>query len=770
MPLPDVQELQGSNEDFFKANPAKFFPETYTKNFNLNEGPEEPYVKPSPFLNLVGNENADKKLYANTANYYQPSEVSDRYNRFLLGRDNEEINHELQSGWERTWNGGVNLVNKVGAYLVQSAGFLIGAPFAGIGGAINDISTSYPFNGKGDVINNGNAVSYMTDNFLVKLGEQWKEKVSEVNPIYKGKAYTQGNIWDKLGTTDWWLDDAIDRAGLGISMLIPGALEAKGFGLFGTIAEEGGILRATGVGAKGIQALAENPQLYGKFGKWAGNEIAKVAATGVADVETARLLAFKNMVQTAQKAELYSWNVIGQSALNAREAQVGIRRALLEQREQGLSSYSDEQIEKLAAVGAGKAFWYTTPLALTASLIELPQIFKTAEHTKSMFKSFFNKETGQMIEGALEQTVRPSFLRVLGTAALTGLEHGQNESMQVAIGRYLEESIAGKIVEKNGIPVVEKDERNPFTGIFMDYLDNVNDPNGQNNIALGTIQGIFMTLFGHGYKSFTGQYTKMDEANRNFIKTINQASARRRFWTLPEDFIERDENGSVKVHPDGSPVFNQQMIATMGMSMVDAADAYNERMNAIKEGNMTKFQKMNYDSLAALAQNFFGDKHGVEYLKNLLTLHANDQMKVGDIMDKGKDSGIEMTPGYQLQESIRYVDELKKAYDAIDQRHAGFFYLDVNRGSDAEVKARAIFTDSLKNAQYFNAADQIWLSDKIQSKFGAIQAINKIIRIGRDTRVVHNVKKIWQGVYFTLKKAESKELVEAAAKCLGVLA
>ena len=61
-------------------------------------------------------------------------------------------------------------------------------------------------------------------------------------------------------------------------------------------------------------------------------------------------------------------------------------------------------------------------------------------------------------------------------------------------------------------------------------------------------------------------------------------------------------------------------------------------------------------------------------------------------------------------------------------------------------------------------------SDKIQSKFGAIQAINKIIRIGRDTRVVHNVKKIWLSVYITLKKAESKELVEAAAKCLGVLA
>ena len=712
MPLPDVQDLQGSNEDFFKTNPAKFFPETYTKNFNLNEGPEAEPAKPSPFLGLVANENADKKIYANTANYYQPSEVSDRYDRFLLGQDNEQINYELQSGWERTLNGGINLVNKVGAYLTQTAGFVIGAPFAAVGGIVNDVNKLN--GGEGKVVNNGNAVSYMTDNLLTNFGEAWKEKVSEVNPIYKSLEYRNGTIWQKLFTSDWWLDDAIDRAGLGISMLIPGMLEAKGLGLFGTVAEEGNVLRATGYGSKAIQALADNPQLYGRFGKFAGNQIAKVMATGTADVETASLLAFKNMVQNAQKIELYSWNVIGQSALNAREAQMGIRRAFREQKEQGLTNLSDEQIESLAALGAVKAFRYTVPLALTASLIELPQIFKTAEHTKSMFKSFFNKETGQMIEGALEKTVRPSFLRVLGTAGLTGLEHGQNESMQVAVGRYLEESIAGKIVNRDGVPYVEKDERNPLTGMFQDYLDNVNDPNGQNNIALGTIQGIVMTLFGHGFKSFNGEYTKTDEANRKFIQTINQAAARRRFWALPEDFIDKNDDGSVKLHPDGSPVFNQQMLATMSMSIVDAADAYNKRMTAIKEGNLTKLQKMNYDSLASLAQNFFADKEGVEYLKNLLTMHANDQMKVGDILQNVKDGGIETTPGYQLQESFRYVDELKKAYDAIEQRHAGFTYLDVNLGNKNEVETRAIYIDSLKNAQYFNAADQIWLTDTLR--------------------------------------------------------
>ena len=48
-------------------------------------------------------------------------------------------------------------------------------------------------------------------------------------------------------------------------------------------------------------------------------------------------------------------------------------------------------------------------------------------------------------------------------------------------------------------------------------------------------------------------------------------------------------------------------------------------------------------------------------------------------------------------------------------------------------------------------------------------AINKIARIGRETRIIHNVKKILRYVFDQLCLS-NKELVEKAADCLGILA
>lgn len=646
------------------------------------------------------------KVSASSTFTYNPVEIPTRYSKYLLGMDNENIQHELQSGWDRIGNAAMNFAQKTGAYLLQTAGFIAGAVPAAVGGVVN--LTDDLFGGKGDVVEKGNAVSLMTDNFLVNLGDLWKEHVQEAYPIYKGKAYTEGNIWQKLGSTDWWLDDFTDRLALTASMLVPGFAETRGVGLFGAVADEAGALKATGIGSKGLQALADNPSLYGKLGKMLGNQVYKTAVDGTVDMVGSKALAFKNLVQTAQKLELYSWNVIGQSGLNAREAQVGIKRALIEQREQGLNSLTDDQIEQKAAEGAAKGFWYTAPLALAGSLYELPQIFSSAKMAQSSLKKFFNPQTMEVLEGATK-TVKPSMWKILGKAALTGLEHGQNESAQVAVGRYLEESIAGKI--KDGR--VEKDDSNPFVGIFKNFIDNVNDPNGQNNIALGTIQGMLMTFGGHAKSLVKGQYKAQDAANKKFIDTINNAVAERRFWATPENFVEKDDNGKIKLHPDGSPVFNQQKLADMGMSMVGAAEAYQQKMEAIKNNDVTTLERLNFNSLSALSQNFFDDPKGVEYLTNVLRFEAKNQSENINRENDVKD-GIEITPDRQLQENLQHVQSLKKAYDAIENRHAGFTELKIDSKNKDEVTAKAVYMDRQKNAQYWNAANQIWIESKIR--------------------------------------------------------
>lgn len=69
----------------------------------------------------------------------------------------------------------------------------------------------------------------------------------------------------------------------------------------------------------------------------------------------------------------------------------------------------------------------------------------------------------------------------------------------------------------------------------------------------------------------------------------------------------------------------------------------------------------------------------------------------------------------------------------------------------------------------FNQFRSMLQSSNLDYKFGAILAINKVVRIGRETRIVHNVKKIMQSVLDQLHLG-NKELVEKAAQCLGILA
>jgi len=713
-----------SSGDIQRITPALFAPENYNR-VSANKFIDNAESHKSPFLNLVPNHDTDTKMYANTSTYYQPKDINSRYKSFILGADNESINAELQTGWNIVGHAADNLVEKVGAYATQTAGFIGGALGAAAGGSINLINEG--LGGDGKVINKGNAISYLTDNFLTELGDAWKENVQERSPIYKPKSYTEGNIWQKLGTKEWWLDDAIDRVALTGAMLLPGMAEAKGLGLFGAAIDEAGMLKATGLGAKAIETLAENPGLYNRIGKVLGSNIYAEAAGGAADLNAATALKFKGLIQAAQKVELYTWNVVGQSGLNGREAQVGIRKALNEQRDAGLNNLSDEQIEDKAAEGAAKGFWYTMPLSLIGSLVELPQIFSTAKTSESLLKKFFDKETGQMVEGALEQTAKPSFGKLLLKTIGTGFEHGQNESAQVAVGRYLEESIAGKTKDQK----VSLDEQNPFISIAKNWIDNVNDPNGQNNIALGTIQGILMSVGGHAKSVYSGEYAKTDTRNRNFINNLNQAKARRRFFTTPDDFYEKDANGKVEVHENGNPKFNQDRLAEAGMSLIDAQDQRDQWVNAVHNQDYSKLEDLKFNSLASLAQNFFDDPKGMQYFTNLLKFEAKNQSESLDRINDSFD-GIEETPQAQLQRNLETVNKLKRAYDAIDQRHAGFTAIDIDTKNKDEVTSRNNYIRDFQNAQYYNAADQIHTQNKIDKNTSQLLLLGSLGEIIKD--------------------------------------
>lgn len=589
---------------------------------------------------------------------------------FDVNKNNETFYADHQGALKMFANSGANLVGKTAAYALQNLGFILGAPATALPGGISN----------------------MTDNFLVKAADRLKEGTEEDFPIYKSDKYQQGNIWQKLGTLGWWTDDAMDRIALTAAMFIPGLAEAKGLGLFGVVTDAAGGTRAVGVGAKAIQSLAENPENYGWLGKNFIKNLYKAAAEGVVDKGVSP--ALKAYAQNLGKAELYTWNVIGQSALNAKETQEAVMKA---------TGDKDK-----ATDAAMKSFWETVPLALAGSLVEIPQMFSTKATPKSIIGEVFDKETGELIPNALDLK-SPSLGKTLMKAALTGFEHGQNESLQVAVSRYNEESAEGK------------DKRGTLSGIFGDFLDNIHDPNGQNNIALGTIQGILMTLGGRGIDKFKGKDASEQKQRLDVFRIINEAKLVRRYYN--EDFATRDENGKVIVGTDGKVVKDQDKLANTGLSLAGVDSALELKKQAIKNKDYTTAALLDHKALAGFAYNFLADPKGMQHLINILQIEARDNASSPDRVNDVDESGQELTPQVQLQRNIAKIKEFKSVYDAIDQRHAGFTNLGIDNKNKEQVNRAAHFIESLKNAQYTEAANQLFLASQIDTNRKQIERL-----------------------------------------------
>lgn len=676
--LASQQDSQTAASDILKNNPTSF---NNPDNITQPQAPKGLYGAVNPGENI----NMDRTSYDYNATFYNSTErgLSQKYpgnpslpdvllpqsetKRFTdapygfdIARNNESFYANHQGVISSLANSGMNLIGKTAAYAAQNLGFILGAPATALPGGISN----------------------MTDNFLTRAGDWLKEGSEENFPIYKSDKYTQGNIWQKLGTLGWWTDDAMDRIALTAAMFIPGLAEAKGLGLFGTMVDAAGGTRAVGIGAKAIQKIAENPENYGWLGKTFVSNLYKAATEGVLDKGVSP--ALRSYAQNLGRAELYTWNVIGQSALNAKETQEAVMKA---------TGDKDK-----AATAAMKSFWETVPLSLAGSLVEIPQMFSTASTAKSLLNKVFDKKTGELLENALELK-SPSLGKTFLKAALTGLEHGQNESMQVAVSRYNEESAEGK------------DKRGTIPGIFGDFLDNIHDPNGQNNIALGTIQGILMTLGGRAISKYKGEDAADQQQRQNVFNIINQAKLARRYYN--EDFAQRDAQGNIVVGADGKVVKDQDKLANAGLSLLGVDNALKMKKEALQDKRYMEAALIDHKALAGFSYNFLSDPNGIEHLKNILKVEAKANEDNPDRVNDVDENGQVITPTIQLQKNIALINQFKKIYDAIDQRNAGFMNLDIDSKDKDQVNRGAHFIEDLKNAQYNEAISQQFLQNQL---------------------------------------------------------
>lgn len=661
--------------DFINRDPNPLPPGMSLKDAMFSDNPQ---IKQAA-NNLVNDKlNQDPFLRAGGGTAIDtPYDEAKRYDNKKLGfnplTNNEHVYSDNQGFFSAAGNSLANLVGKTVSYAGQTLGL--------VGGAAVALPTW--------------DISNMTDNFITRGADWLKDKTEEDFPIYKSDKYVNGNIFDKLGTTSWWLDDAMDRVALTAAMFVPGLAEMKGFSLAGSIGADG---IATGLGAKVLQGIANGEGGYSTVMKTFLPKMARAIADGTVDLGG---VALKSYTNTLSRAELGAWNVIGQTGLNGKESWDAVMKATGD--------------KDRAATAAKDSFWESLPLALGNTLIELPQMFSTMNSAKSMLSKIVDKETGALINPATLGA--KSIAKKIGTVLLTGLEHGQNESMQVAIGRYNEDSNTPDPLH----PGKMKDTRGTIPGILGDFMDNINDPNGQNNIALGTIQGILTSVGGMAIDKVNPNSRGNQEKKSlsSLYQMINAAQLQRRYNN--GDFAARNPDGSIKV-VDGKVINDQQKIAAAGISLAGLQNNLQEKQDAILQGDSINAAMADHRSLAGLAQAYFQDPGGLEHLSNLLKIEAVQAEKNPDRINDQNAEGDDITPAMQLQEHLSVLKDLKKAHDAIENHHAGIINLDVDRTNNIQVEKAKQFIAKEKNLQYHLASDQLFFNKQLQDNNSAMQA------------------------------------------------
>ena len=541
------------------------------------------------------------------------SSVNPNDYHFQLKNDinNDYLREDRQSALDQLGNAGANLIGKTAAYLGQTAGFL--------GGAL-----TVPFEG----------ISGMTDNWAVKASDELKDYVSKEFPIYKSRGYDEASMFGKLAHTGWWLDDGIDRLALTVATLAPGMLAERGISLAGGLAK---VLEA-----RGATSLADGMKVMAAAGKM---------GTLDAAVDKAAISWAKNLT----RGEMIAQGVITQPALSGRESQVAVKNYLKEhQSENGLS---DEEIETKSAEAAVATFKANIPLTLLNMVVEFPQLYRSFKGTSKLLEDAFETTAGKVGKKALpeEASLLSKVGTTIGKAALTGLEHGQNERYQVAIGNYFEKLYEGKSDEENLPSTIQS--------ITKDWWSS-DDKNMGANTVLGTVQGVITSLAGvamHQYRLANGEKTTREQ-----IQDLHSLydSHLHLLQGLTDGFLAKNPDGSTKV--DGvKPRIDgvKAAISASKESQVKLNQMLNEAGQTLEgpSGQML-VDLSNHNTIESLAYEWLNKPGGAKALTDMIKAQHEQLLSTEgtekEVLDKT--TGKKITVEQHLNNMLETVKRLER--------------------------------------------------------------------------------------------------------------
>jgi len=183
------------------------------------------------------------------------------------GADNDEIRAQSQSAAGMFLKGGARLVGSTFTKLMAGLGYA---------------GTAIPA-----IINQD--MNVMLDNGFSAMWNSVEDELKEALPIYKTRAYLEGNVLEQMGTLGFWMDDVVDGAAFMLSSI---------------------------VGTKGLGALGKSTKAYSTLAKNASRALAAARSGKNVGKEAIRL---KSLADQIGMGTLTTINSVSEAAFEAKD-------------------------------------------------------------------------------------------------------------------------------------------------------------------------------------------------------------------------------------------------------------------------------------------------------------------------------------------------------------------------------------------------------------------------------------------------------------------
>lgn len=572
------------------------------------------------------------------ANPYTPQLISPlqidqtgRYNKQLVGWDNEDLYGSMQSNWDKAANGVLKGLELAGTTFLQGTVGLV----AGLGNVIT-----------------GNGMSSFYNNDFSQLMDKWNKEAEIALPNYYTAKETNAEWYspDNLFTANFIFDKLIKNAGFSLGALAAGGAVSKV--LSGTM-KAVGLLSEAKQAAQLVTALDEAlpavPQAAraAKFQELLSQAIPKMTAKGVDRTVT---------------------SLFGAATEGGIEAMQGLN----EFRNQKIAEFqnlngripNDQEMklinEEASSLGNSRFFMNVGLLSAT-NYIQLPRILGSRYSTSKAIANTEAAARGEVggirrtAEGAFERALPTSkFGKAFGTArGVAGTVFSGSEAFEEGAQFVIQEGTKDYYNKKYG------GEGASFLDSLYKGASELNTKEGMESILLGGLSGGIQQSYGNlTQKGITGTGGKQGTATEKLVGDLNSTNSMKWFSDMKD-------------------------AAARGINIMQEQQAH------IRQGDVLSTK----DSEADLMHNYLAVriKNGRYDLVKEDIAAFRQQSSTDQGLDKLKQDGyaneidtIE-TFNARLTNFEKHADNLKTTFEALNLRYGGVFTPDGKRVYDEKV-------------------------------------------------------------------------------------